>query len=130
MTLKSLRSAGPSDSVPHVASLLSPYRVVNAIADALEEGEPIVGRIWLVRKTPADSWDEAGAVSNRRIGPSAWPRWFRETRQAFRKPLLYLLRSESVAGLAAAMLETGGRGVFCNDAEAFRSRWRKGGQPP
>lgn len=101
----------------------SPHAAMQAIAERLEQGNA-----WIVRAAEREMNLHAGAVEGHG-NISAWPLWLRGERQGREKPLLYLLRSESVSGLRAALAETASQGIFCNDAEAFSSRWPKSVQP-
>ncbi|WP_256078529.1 pyruvate dehydrogenase [Massilia sp. YIM B04103] len=101
----------------------SPHAAMRAIANRLEQGSA-----WIVRAVEREEDGHAGAAGGH-CNISAWPLWLRGERQRCEKPLLYLMRSESVAGLRAALAETTSQGIFCNDAEAFSSRWPKSVQP-
>ncbi|NVD96822.1 pyruvate dehydrogenase [Massilia sp. BJB1822] len=101
----------------------SPHAAMRAIANRLEQGSA-----WIVRAAGREVDAHAGAAGGHR-NISAWPLWLRSGRQRGERPLLYLMRSESVAGLRAALAETTSQGIFCNDAEAFSSRWPKSVQP-
>ncbi|MBB3117174.1 transketolase-like TK C-terminal-containing protein [Pseudoduganella violacea] len=101
----------------------SPRTAMHAIANRLEQGSA-----WIVRAVGRDAEVHASAADGHH-NISAWPLWLRSECQRREKPLLYLMRSESVAGLRAALAETTSQGIFCNDAEAFSSRWPKSVQP-
>lgn len=110
----------------------SPHGAMHAIANFLEQDIATSGSAWIVRATEEGAGEEPDSRTStgaKRRNVSAWPFWFQSGRQRFEKPLLYLLRSESVTGLRAALCETEVHGIFCNDAEAFRSRWPKSVQP-
>ncbi|UTY57061.1 pyruvate dehydrogenase [Massilia sp. erpn] len=101
----------------------SPHAAMQAIASRLEQGSA-----WIVRAAERDgNWHSSAAGGHRNI--SAWPLWLGSECQRREKPLLYLMRSESIAGLRAVLAETASQGIFCNDAEAFSSRWPKSVQP-
>lgn len=107
----------------------SPYRAIQAITQGLAQDDATNGKVWIVRAStdpqthPADDVDmDVGNIS-------AWPLWFRDGPGRFEMPLLYLLRSESVAEVRAAVYEATDRGILCNDAELTSSRWPKNVQP-
>lgn len=96
------------------AAPASPQSMAHSIADALAApGAPA----WVVRA------DTGGAGL-----ASAWILRYLAPAQRAERPLLYLMESDSRAGLASAFLETTGRGVFLNAAPPF-SRWPNGVKP-
>lgn len=58
---------------------------------------------------------------------SAWPLHFAADSE--RPPLIYLLQTDSVAGLQVAQWEAEGQGILLNKAETAASRWPKGVAP-
>jgi hypothetical protein len=113
-------------------SLSSPLGQIHAIADRLDRDRATgIDDAWVVRAAPPPprlaGRTDPGAASGDR--PTAWPRWFRHDLIGADAPVLYLLKSSSVAGIATALADSRGRGVFCNEAEAWSSRWQKGVQP-
>lgn len=95
---------------------VSPRAALGAVVRALQPAPPQAGPAWVVQ--PAGS------------GPgqsSAWPWWLGAGQPP--RPLLYLLRVRSVGSLQAGLAEAAGRGIFCNEAGAYASRWASGVQP-
>lgn len=121
-----------SAEVERLCERASPYEAFHAIAKRLRT-DAVLGRdVLLVKAAGAVAADQAQSSNDTAPdkGPiSAWPHWFRRAEHGFEMPLLYLLRSDSVAQLRAAMLETADRGILFNDAETVKSRWPKGVQP-
>lgn len=110
----------------------SPYRAIQTIAQGLAQDHATHSKVWVVQASPNQVSAQAQAFdgADRSTGNiSAWPLWFRNGSEHFEMPLLYLLRSESVAGLRAAIYEAADRGILCNDAEITSSRWPKSVQP-
>lgn len=101
----------------------SPRGAFRVIARVLRQEGGTRDKVWVV---DADADAEGGSD---RHGASAWPFWLHTASGPLERPLLYLLRSVSVAGLRSAMLEATGRGIFFNAAETTDSRWPKGVQP-
>jgi pyruvate dehydrogenase E1 component len=110
----------------------SPYRAIQAIARGLAQDDATQSKVWIVKASPGKSVQQTPPMDDADTGVgniSAWPLWFRDGAEHFEMPLLYLLRSESVAGLRAAIDEAADRGILCNDAEITSSRWPKSVQP-
>lgn len=108
----------------------SPYRALQTIAQGLAQDAATHSKVWVVRASPAQTPTQALDSADMSMGNiSAWPLWFRDGPERFEMPLLYLLRSDSVAGLRAAIYEAADRGIVCNDAEITASRWPKSVQP-
>lgn len=108
----------------------SPYRALQVIAQDLAQDDKTHSKMWIVRASPGQASGPASDKTGMDAGNiSAWPLWFRDGPEHFEIPLLYLLRSESVAGLRAAIYEAAERGIVCNDAEITTSRWPKSVQP-
>ncbi|TWC62129.1 pyruvate dehydrogenase [Herbaspirillum sp. SJZ099] len=108
----------------------SPYSAIQAIARNLSQDDAINGKAWVVQASPGQSAAQAHSLERAGLGNiSAWPLWFRDGLGRVEMPLLYLLRSESVAGLRAAICEAADRGILCNDAEITSSRWPKSVHP-
>ena len=110
----------------------SPYEAFHAIANRLKNDEAFGSGVLLVKATGTRTVSQFLSSSNaapddERI--SAWPLWFGHAGEDFDMPLLYLLRSDSVAKLRAAMSESVDRAILFNDAETVKSRWPKGVQP-
>ncbi|CAM4160744.1 transketolase-like TK C-terminal-containing protein [Bordetella muralis] len=121
-----------AENVGHACLAASPYRAIQAFARTLERDVMTEGKVWVVNASQGTS--APGVQPTRDAGTgtrniSAWPLWFRDGPGRFEVPLLYLLRSESVAGLRAAIFEAAEHGILCNDAEATSSRWPKSVQP-
>lgn len=110
----------------------SPYRAIQAIAQGLAQNHATHSKVWVVQASPGKSYAQVPQSDGADMSMgniSAWPLWFRDGPEHFEMPLLYLLRSESVAGLRAAIYEAADRGILCNDAEVTSSRWPKSVQP-
>jgi len=108
----------------------SPYRALQVIARDLAQDDKTHSKMWIVRASPGQASVPASDKTDMDAGNiSAWPLWFRDGPEHVEIPLLYLLRSESVAGLRAAIYEAAERGIVCNDAEITTSRWPKSVQP-
>ncbi|MFJ1302824.1 transketolase-like TK C-terminal-containing protein [Pseudomonadota bacterium AL_CKDN230030165-1A_HGKHYDSX7] len=107
----------------------SPYRAIQAITQGLAQDDATHSKVWIVKASPGRQAHPADGVDMGVGNISAWPLWFRDGPEHFERPLLYLLRSESVAGLRAALYEAADRGILCNDAELASSRWPKSVQP-
>jgi len=106
----------------------SPYHAVQTIVQALEQNKLTNGKVWVVKASPGKS-AAAPQPAHQAGNISAWPLWFRDSANRSEVPLLYLLRSESVARLRAAIFEAAERGIVFNDAETAASRWPKSVQP-
>ncbi len=109
--------------LPHA----SPRRALCALAGSLKQGGAVVARMRSVgtqaRPCPdGDSW-EVGASAG------AWAVRYRHGATQAEKPLLYLCSPASLPALRALLVESGERGIVCNDAETQASRWPKGVQP-
>jgi len=110
----------------------TPYEAFHAIAKRLKQDEAFGSDVLLVKATGTRTVSQSGAAISAASDDghvSAWPLWFRHAEDDFDMPLLYLLRSDSVAKLRAAMGEAMDRAILCNDAETVKSRWPKGVQP-
>ena len=105
----------------------SPRRALGVMAGSLKQGGVLVARMRSVG-TPArslsdgDSWDVAASAG-------AWAMRYRPAATQAEKPLLYLCSPASLQALRALLVESGERGIVCNDAETHASRWLKGVQP-
>ena len=105
----------------------SPRRALGAMAGSLKQGGAMVARMRKVGTQAGpfpdgDSW-EVGASAG------AWAVRYRHGAAQPEKPLLYLCSPASLPALRAVLVESGGRGIVCNDAETQASRWPKGVQP-
>lgn len=122
--------------------VLSPRAALQAAAAVLAPADPRAeAAAWVVQSgepLPAAAagletvWGEPGNAAAIRPGPghaSAWPLWFRDTRERAEQPLLYVLRSSSLAGLQAALAESRQQGLFFNEAELRPSAWPRSVQP-
>lgn len=107
----------------------SPYGAIHAITQGLAQDEATNDKVWIVKASPYQQTHPADGAAMGAGNISAWPLWFRDGTGHFEKPLLYLLRAESIAGLRAAVCEAHDRGILCNDAELTSSRWPKSVQP-
>ncbi|WP_125347650.1 transketolase-like TK C-terminal-containing protein [Pandoraea apista] len=121
-----------TEEIARVCSATSPYAAIQAIAQHLTQDDATHDKVCLVRASPGKQTVQAHTADGTDVAPSnisAWPLWFQDGPDRFEIPLLYLLRSESVAGLQTAIFETANRGILCNDAEITSSRWPKSVQP-
>lgn len=105
----------------------SPRRALGVMAGSLKQGGAVVARMRSVgTQTPpcpdGDSW-EVGASAG------AWAVRYRPAATQAEKPLLYLCSPASLPALRGLLVESGERGIVCNDAETHASRWPKGVQP-
>lgn len=107
----------------------SPYSAIQAITQGLTQDAATNGKVWIVKASPSRQTHPADGVGMGAGNISAWPLWFGNGPEHFKRPLLYLLRAESIAGLRAAVYEAADRGILCNDAELTSSRWPKSVQP-
>jgi hypothetical protein len=110
-------------SLPHA----SPRRALGVMAGSLKQGGAVVARVRSVGTqarslSDGDSW-EVGASAG------AWAVRYRHGAPQAEKPLLYLCSPASLQALRALLVESGERGIVCNDAETQASRWPKGVQP-
>lgn len=109
--------------LPHA----SPRRALGAMAGSLKQGGAMLARVRSVGTqarplSDGDSW-EVGASAG------AWAVRYRHGATQAEKPLLYLCSPVSLQALRALLVESGERGIVCNDAETHASRWPKGVQP-
>lgn len=105
----------------------SPRRALGAMAGSLKQGGAMVARMRSMgTQTPSlsdgDSWDVGASAG-------AWAVRYRHGATQAEKPLLYLCSPASLQALRALLVESGERGIVCNDAETHASRWPKGVQP-
>jgi hypothetical protein len=120
-----LAALAPASGLPLIH--VSPRRALGAMAGSLKQGGAVVARLSKVgTQAPpfpdGDSW-EVGASAG------AWAVRYRHAATQAEKPLLYLCSPASLAALRALLIESGERGIVCNDAETQASRWPKGVQP-
>jgi len=109
--------------LPHA----SPRRALGVMAGSLKQGGAVVARMRSVGMqarslSDGDSW-EVGASAG------AWAVRYRHAATQAEKPLLYLCSPASLPALRGLLIESGERGIVCNDAETHASRWPKGVQP-
>ncbi|KAF1043199.1 MAG: Pyruvate dehydrogenase E1 component [Herbaspirillum frisingense] len=104
------------------AERTSPLRMARAIAHTLAASSAVDRLAWVVRADGDEALGEKALTS-------AWPLRFFGSSAHVEKPLIYLLRTDSMAGLRVAFQETNGRGIFLNTAETAPSRWLKGVKP-
>ena len=109
--------------LPHA----SPRRALGVMAGSLKQGGAVVARMRSVGMQTrslldGDSW-EVGASAG------AWAVRYRPAATQAEKPLLYLCSPASLPALRGLLIESGERGIVCNDAETHASRWPKGVQP-
>ena len=105
----------------------SPRRALGVMAGSLKQGGAVVARMRSVgTQTPSlsdgDSWDVGASAG-------AWAVRYRHGATQAEKPLLYLCSPASLQALRALLVESGERGIVCNDAETHASRLPKGVQP-
>lgn len=105
----------------------SPRRALGAMAGSLKQGGAMLARMRSVGTqarslSDGDAW-EVGASAG------AWAVRYRHGATQAEKPLLYLCSPASLPALRALLVESGERGIVCNDAETQASRWPKGVQP-
>jgi len=121
-----------SAEMARICERVSPYEAFQAIAKRLKRDEAFGSNVLLVKATGTRTATQLRASSDAAPDDghiSAWPLWFHHAEDDFDMPLLYLLRSDSVAQLRAAMGESVDRAILFNDAETVKSRWPKGVQP-
>lgn len=99
---------------------LSPLGMGRRIAEALAAGA-MRRRVSVVRGDDGEREEPHGLVS-------AWPLRYLEPSRRGEKPLLYMLRTGSMARLSSAFRETAGRGVFLNTSDDT-ARWPNGLRP-
>ena len=109
--------------LPHA----SPRRALGVMAGSLKQGGAMLARMRSVGTqtrslSDGDSW-EVGASAG------AWAVRYRHGATQAEKPLLYLCSPASLQALRVLLVESGERGIVCNDAETHASRWPKGVQP-
>lgn len=120
-----MAALAPASGLPlHYAS---PRRALGAMAGSLKQGGAMLARVRSVGTqarpfSDGDSW-EVGASAG------AWAVRYRHGATQAEKPLLYLCSPASLHALHALLVESGERGIVCNDAETQASRWPKGVQP-
>lgn len=120
-----LAALAPASGLPPPPA--SPRRALGVMAGSLKQGGAMVARMRSMG-TPArpcpdgDSW-EVGASAG------AWAVRYRPAATQAEKPLLYLCSPASLPALRGLLVESGERGIVCNDAETHASRWPKGVQP-
>ncbi|MGK5050533.1 transketolase-like TK C-terminal-containing protein [Janthinobacterium sp. RB2P8] len=105
----------------------SPRRALGAMAGSLKQGGAMVARVRSVgTQAPpcpeGDSWDVGASAG-------AWAVRYRHGATQAEKPLLYLCSPASLRALRGLLVESGERGIVCNDAETHASRWPKGVPP-
>lgn len=110
------RPVGPFDTSP------SPFGGARTITHALASDEVTRKKVWIVRDDLATHAQNGTLVS-------AWPLRYLTTAQYVEKPLIYVLKTDSIAGLQVALLEAAGRGVFLNTTQAHASRWPRHVKP-
>lgn len=109
--------------LPHA----SPRSALGAMADSLKQGGAVVARVRHVGTeappvSDGDSWDVGASAG-------AWALRYRHAATQAEKPLLYLCSPASLRALRAVLVESGERGIVCNDAETQASHWPKGVPP-
>lgn len=109
-------------------------QIAGQLAEAAAATTGAASPAWVVRRPDAIDIGDAGERSadgagGGRYEASAWRYWLGARRQAAQWPLLYLLRSGRADAVRASALETGERGIFCNDIETLPSPWPKGARP-
>ena len=109
--------------LPHA----SPRHALGAMAGSLKQGGAVVARMRSVGTqarslSDGDAWDVGASAG-------AWAVRYRHGATQAEKPLLYLCSPASLQALRALLVESGERGIVCNDAETHASRWPKGVQP-
>ena len=107
----------------------SPYGAFRIISRILRQDAEIKEKVWVVEACEGSHSEAPVEAGREPPSASAWPFWLRNDPSQPKLPLLYLLKSESVAGLRAAMLEAQDGGIFLNAAETADSRWAKSVQP-
>ncbi|MFJ3046068.1 transketolase-like TK C-terminal-containing protein [Herbaspirillum chlorophenolicum] len=100
----------------------SPLGMGRSIARMLAVDESASRNAWIVRGDAEEH--EAGEMLT-----AAWPLRYTASSRRFERPLIYMLRAQSRAGLRAAFQETAGRGVFLNTAGTAPFRWLKRSRP-
>lgn len=103
----------------------SPRRALGAMASRLKQDGAVVARSTDAAAAPvadSDAW-EVGASAG------AWATRYREGARQAETPLLYLCNPASLPALRGVLVDSGERGIVCNDAETQASRWPKGVQP-
>ncbi|NUU02712.1 transketolase-like TK C-terminal-containing protein [Herbaspirillum robiniae] len=100
----------------------SPLRMAHSIVRTLAADAMASERAWVVR-ADIDGPERQGAPA------SAWPLRYMASSHRLERPLIYMLNTESRAGLKSAFQETSGRGLFLNTAQSAGSRWPKGVRP-
>lgn len=105
----------------------SPRRALGTMAGSLKQGGAVVARVRHVgTETPpvsdGDAWDVGASAG-------AWALRYRHAAKQAEKPLLYLCSPASLGALRAVLVESGERGIVCNDAETQASHWPKSVPP-
>ena len=120
-----LAALAPASGLPPPPA--SPRRALGAMASSLKQGGAMLARVRSVgTQAPpfpdGDSWDVGASAG-------AWAVRYRHGATQAEKPLLYLCSPASLQALRALLVESGERGIVCNDAETQASRWPKGVHP-